>query len=191
MNKFLAVLLFVLSASFAFAAEGTMNLSVFGGLKFMDSRWGQNDEQRTGAIRFDIGDKVWFANIAVDYYVSDYKDMHFDNGLLTDFDITTKELRIGLRGYYGNKIRLIYGGGVANIKADIKKHTAAGTAHDKDSTGITFFKNGLWAELGVDYVFDPVIVGFSASYSEGRVECFNQILDAGGWTAGIYLGLHW
>ncbi|MDR0454485.1 MAG: hypothetical protein LBH05_06715 [Deferribacteraceae bacterium] len=166
-------------------------LTVFAGEKFLDSKqWKPADEHFLKAIRFDIGDPTQFANISLDYYASDYNKMTFENNALTNILAKTEEIRIGLRGYYGQKVRFFGAGGIANITSSLSKQTAQGESVCSGSTGYNFFSNGVWFEAGMDYSLSNMfIAGLSGSYSDGRIKCGGKNFQVGGANAGAYFGI--
>jgi len=166
-------------------------LTVFAGGKFLESKqWKPVNEHLLRAVRFDFGDQTHFANLALDYYISNSEKMAFENNTLTNFSAKTEEIRIGLRGYYGDKIRIFGAGGVTNITSSLSKQTAQGDNICSGSTGYNFFSNGVWAEAGMDYaVGNTFIAGIAASYSDGRIKCSGKNQQIGGINAGFYFGV--
>ena len=166
-------------------------LAVLAGEKFQDSKyWKPVEEQFLKAARLDLGDPEWFANIAIDYYISDSNKLTFENNTLTNVLAKTEEIRIGLRGYYGQKYRLFGAGGITNITSSLSRQTGQGENICSGSTGYNFFSNGVWFETGADYaVGDIFIAGLSASYSDGRIRCGGKNQQTGGISAGVYFGI--
>lgn len=190
MRSIFFAFLFLISASSVYAG---MNLSVIAGEKYStggDLKPG--NEQFMRGVRFDFGDPDWFANVVFDYYNSKYQEMRIIDNVLTDIDISTEEIRIGLRKYIGQSPRLYIGGGVASMSLYDKRSTTAGKKNCYGTTGINLFTNGVWAETGVDFVLAKMfIVGISASYSDGHIKCDGEKLKAGGITGGVTAGFSW
>ena len=111
MKKILFFLICFLIAAHTCYAWGT--LTVFVGEKFLSSKhWEPADEHFLKAVRFDIGDPKQFASVSLDYYISNSEKMTFENSALTNVSAKTEEIRLGLRSYFGQKVRFFGAGGI-------------------------------------------------------------------------------
>jgi hypothetical protein len=191
------VLLAVLSV-LALSTEAIcgLTLSIYGGERFyLGNNHEPFNEPFTKGARFDFGKTGWPANIALDFYITNHSDLHYINGALTDLDTTLTEIRIGLRKYYGQGLRFLIGGGIENMEYKRKDHRSiadGGSSSCSASTGYTLFKNGVWAEAGVDYALGKVVVlGLKADYSNGYLSCYNRTINLNAINGGVYLGITW
>ena len=189
MRKISFVIIYLLFSVPLCHAWGT--LTVLAGEKFPDSKqWKPADEHFLKAVRLDLGSGQQFANISLDYYVSTAEKMTFINNTLTNVTAKTEEIRIGLRSYFGQKIRVFGAGGIANITSSLGKQSSAGETVCSGSTGYNFFSNGVWVEAGADYAVGGIfIAGLSGGYSDGRIRCGGKNHQVGGINAGVYFGV--
>ena len=184
-------LVILLVAAFVSTSHAWGTLTVFAGEKLTDSKqWKPVNEQFLKGVRLDLGDSTQFANLALDYYISTDEKLAFENDNLTNFVAKTEEIRIGIRSYFGQKIRLFGAGGIANITSSLSKQSARGENICHGSTGYNLFSNGVWIEAGADYAIGNIfIAGLSASYSEGRIKCDGKNHQIGGVNIGAYFGI--
>ena len=191
MKKVILTGLFLIISVCAYAG---LNIGIIAGQKHIDSGdLKPADTHFTKGLRFDIGDPAWFANIAFDYYFSEYNEIHFLRGSMTDVDTRTEEMRIGFRQYFGKKPRAFIGLGVANMSLSRKELSETSKRTCSGSTGINLFTNGVWGELGVDFPLSNFFsLGVAASYSDGHIKCNDgSKVEIGGISGGITAGFNW
>ncbi|MDR2401709.1 MAG: hypothetical protein LBD73_08685 [Deferribacteraceae bacterium] len=186
----LSVFLAVFFSAPAFAG---LTLSIFGGERYyLGNMHKPFNEQFTRGVRLDFGKNTWPVNIALDFYITNHNDLHYINNTLAELDTTLTEIRIGLRKYYGKGLRLLIGGGIENMEYVRKESSVSGSPKCSASTGYTLFKNGMWAEAGLDYAIGKfVVVGLKADYSNGYVSCGSRTVDLNAVNGGVYLGVSW
>ncbi len=173
----------VLVGSKARAAEVTGNLNLLLGEKILSERdWtteGGADwsKQFEAGIMFDIREKSWPVNIALDL-LSSKKTVTIHG---RDVDGKTSEFALGVRKYFREDqlVKPYVGGGLANITAEM-------SSGDNSSSASQI---GPWIDGGVK--FNPIKalnVGADVRYSQAETEINGDKIQAGGWHWGLFAG---
>ncbi len=106
-------------------------------------------------------------------------------------EVETREIDLGVRKYFLEKVQVYVGGGLAYINGDVK-FSIPGTSlsASEDDNGIGFFLNagvvwraGKWFNLGADLRWSDASGDFP--------DTFDQSVDLGGTHYGIFVGGRW
>ena len=189
----------------ALAGGGDANL-LFGQKSLSDDAFDDAgvDSQSQFGVSLTL-DFQWPVNLAIDYLSSS------DDATVTvpaafplqlHTDVETTELELGVRKYWGDKLRPYVGGGLTLVRLDARQ-TESGTLGvgvpfstllvDDSDNGV-----GLWINGGLLYrVGNHFNVGLDLRYSDADVDLSPVQagpalgLDAGGVHYGVALGYHW
>lgn len=168
------------------AQSWTGNANFIVGLKELKSTdWEPVDSHFASGAVVDFRKVDWPVSIAIDIIGSG--DVKRD-GSDKDKGYTTEQ-HIGVRKIWDDtdsSFRPYVGGGIAVVWGKIERRIA-GISVDDDDTG-----TGFWLGTGTYWTAGPKLnLGFDIRYSKADITLFDKEREAGGLTAGLFVGYHW
>jgi opacity protein-like surface antigen len=169
----------------AHAQEFSGNVNFLLGQKSLDSDdWTPLEDQLAFAVMFDFKQDNWPVSIALDLLGS--YDEQTELGV--KFEATTSEFDAGVRKIWevsDGTIKPYIGGGIAFVNAEIKATDFVTVSDDDNAVGY-------WLNGGIYWTLNQHFnLGFDLRYSDAGVTLVGFDVEAGGSTAGIFLGYHW
>lgn len=174
----------------------TGNVNVGVGMKFLDkAEWEGLEVAKQTEFRFafDIRQKRWPINIAVDYTHSFSKESFYiatdsvtGEPVTTDYKGVTDEINVGVRKIFDRKMysmRPFIGAGFGYMGSGFYRNGA-----------LTYqnFNTGVWAEGGVYWELEKHFnLGVEALWSSADVPLSDLTVNAGGNHILMLLGYHW
>lgn len=186
--KYSTIVLSLLAATAAPAADWSGNVGVYLGNKTLDDRdWPQHDEHGAIGLISDFKKKEWPVSVAVDVFgTGDEDELGSEK-----HEVYTAEMHLGLRKTFklpieDCKLRPYVGGGVAFIHTEQKQRSAGLTSDYQDS------EQGYWVGTGTYFRLNEHFnLGVDVRYSEADVRLAGQQREAGGLLVGFGAGYHW
>jgi len=185
MKKYILALILALFVINANAEEFTGNVNFLLGQKSLKSEdWEPLEDQLAFAIMVDFKQDHWPVSIALDLLGS-YDE---ETILGVKFEGMTSEFDAGVRKIWElseGQIKPYIGGGLAFVSAEIKAIDFLTVSDDDNAVGY-------WLNGGIYWTLNQHFnLGFDLRYSDAGVTLAGIDVEAGGTTAGIFLGYHW
>jgi opacity protein-like surface antigen len=185
MKKIILVLFLTLFVINAHAEEFTGNVNFLLGQKSLKSEdWEPLEDQLAFAVLVDFKQDHWPVSIALDFLGS------YDEQTIASikFEGMTSEFDAGVRKIWEfseGQIKPYIGGGIAFVNAEIKATDFVTVSDDDNAVGY-------WLNGGIYWTLNQHFnLGFDLRYSDAKVTLVGFDVEAGGTTAGIFIGYHW